>query len=122
MNRLVEWAPDLAVAIVFIGLSGYLVALILAAFVSGRTDSLGARLAQWFTAYPAQNLGGPSAALSAFAIVAVFMKHFPPQSDSGGEIQLKVFSLEFSGPSGPITLWLMCFMGFVAAIKLLRNE
>ena len=121
MNRLVEWTPDLAVAIVSIGLVGYVIALVLAAFFSGRTDSPGARLARWFTAYPAQNLGGPCAALSAFAIVAVFMKLFPSQSDTGGEIQLKVFSLEFSGPSGPITLWLMCFLGFVAAIKLLRD-
>jgi hypothetical protein len=121
MTKLVEYAPSLAIATVAIGLFGYAVALMLAAFFSGKDGSLGARLSAWFTAYPAQNLGIPCAAISAFAIVAVLLITFPPLSDASGQLAFKVFSLEFSGPSGPITLWLMCFLGFVVALKLLRT-
>lgn len=121
MLKLLDLAPDIAIGFVALGLAGYVVALALAVFASGREGSLGARLAGWFTEHPAQNLGIPTAAMSAFAIVAVLWRHFQPEAGAGKQLSLKVFSLEFSGPSGPITLWLMCFLGFVAALKLLRN-
>lgn len=120
MLRLMELAPDIAIGFVALGLIGYVVALALAAFASGRDGSAGARLAKWFTAYPAQNLGIPTSAISAFAIVAVLWRHFQSAAGAGSALSLKVFGLEFSGPSGPITLWLMCFLGFIAALKLLR--
>ena len=120
-DKLIEFAPCYALALMALGLSGYAVALILAAFFSGKSNSLGARLANWFTTHPAQNLGTPCAAISAFAIVAVLMKAFPPSSDVSTQVELKAFGLEFTGPSGPITLWLMCFLGFVAALKMLRT-
>jgi hypothetical protein len=58
--------------------------------------------------------------MSAFAIVAVLLKAFPPATNAAGQLSLKAFGLEFSGPSGPITLWLLCFLGFVIALRLLR--
>ncbi len=121
MTKLIEYAPSLAIATVAIGLFGYAIALMLAAFFSGKDGSLGARLATWFTTHPARNLGIPCAAISAFAIVAVLLKAFPSSSDASGQLAFKVFGLEFSGPSGPITLWGMCFLGFVVALKLLRT-
>jgi hypothetical protein len=121
MNKLVDYAPSLGIATVAIGLFGYGVALLLAAFFSGKDGTLGARLSTWFTTHPAQNIGIPCAAISAFAIVAVLLNAFPPSSDASGQLAFKVFGLEFSGPSGPITLWLMCFLGFVVALKLLRT-
>jgi hypothetical protein len=120
MKKLVEYAPGLAIVTVTAGLLGYAIALVLAAFFSGEKGSLGARLADWLTTAPAQNLGIPCAAISAFAIVAALLKTFPPSSDESGQLEFKAFGLEFSGPSGPITLWLMCFLGFVLALKLLR--
>ena len=121
VNKIVEYAPGLAIAAVAIGLFGYAIALMLAAFFSGKEGSLGAQLGAWFTTHPAQNLGIPCAAVSAFAIVAVLLSAFPPSSNANGQLEFKAFGLEFSGPSGPITLWLMCFLGFVAALKLLRS-
>ena len=70
MTKLVEYAPDLGIATITIGLLGYAIALALAAFFSAKEGSLGARLRTWFTNHPAQNLGIPCAAISAFAIVA----------------------------------------------------
>jgi hypothetical protein len=119
MKKIVEFAPSLAIFAVGIGLFGYAVALVLAAFFSGYEGSPGARLAYWFRAAPAQNLGIPCAAVAAFAIVASLLKVFP-SSEEKGQLEFKAFGLEFTGPSGPITLWLMCFSGFVLALKLLR--
>src|SRR6516162_4781225 len=103
MDKIVTYAPALAIAIVAIGLAGYVVALVLAAFFPGALGGRGAQLAAWFTASPAQNLGLPCAAISAFAIVAALLKVFPLSTDATGQLELKAFGLEFSGPSGPIT-------------------
>jgi hypothetical protein len=122
MDKVIEYGPAVAIIIVAIGLFGYAIALALAAFFPGALGSRGGHLAAWIMTAPAQNLGLPCAAISAFAIVAVLLKAFPPSSDANGPIQLKAFGLQFSGPAGPITLWLMCFFGFVIALKLLRTD
>ncbi len=118
MTKMLEYAPDLGIATATIGLFGYAIAVALAAFFSAREGSLGARLRTWLTNHPAQNIGIPCAAVSAYAIVAALLK----PSDASGQLAFKAFGLEFTGPSGPITLWLMCFLGFVIAIRLLRNS
>jgi hypothetical protein len=120
MNILVEYAPSLAAAAIVLGFLGYALALTLAAFFSGHENSTGARLSAWITSATAQNLGIPCAALASFGIVASLLKVFPPAVSANGQLEIKAFGLEFSGPAGPITLWLACFMGFVFALKLLR--
>jgi hypothetical protein len=122
MDKVIEYGPALAIIIVALGLLGYAIALVLAAFFPRALGGRGAQLAAWFQTAPAQNLGLPCAAISAFAIIAVLLKAFPPASGASGQLLLKAFGLEFSGPSGPITLWLMCFLGFVFALKLLRTD
>jgi hypothetical protein len=97
-----------------------MIALALAAFFPDALGGRGAQLASWFTLAAAQNIGLPCAAISAFAIVAVLLKAFPPSANAAGQLQIKAFGLEFTGPSGPITLWLMCFLAFVFALRLLR--
>ena len=120
MISLIQVAPDLAVLTVVVGVIGYLAALALAAFGSGGEGALSGRLRTWFVSAPAQNIGAPCAAMAAFSIVAILLRAFPPASNAEGLLAFKAFGLEFSGPSGPITLWLMCFLGFVFALKLLR--
>jgi hypothetical protein len=56
MKKLFEYASDLAIAAVAIGLLGYAIALVLAAFFSAEKGSLGARLADWLTTAPAPRL------------------------------------------------------------------
>jgi hypothetical protein len=65
------------------------------------------------------NIGVPFAAVGAFGIVAALWRLFPPGEGAAGEIRIEFFSLTFSGPSGPITLWVICFLCFVFALKLL---
>jgi hypothetical protein len=120
MNLLIEYAPALAIAAVGVGLLGYAVAMALAAFVPGGQDTLAGRLRAWFQTAPAQNIGLPCAAISALAVVAVLLHAFPPSPNENGAFSFKAFGLEFTGPSGPITLWLICFLAFVVALKLLR--
>ena len=118
MAKLLEHAPDLGITLAMLGLSGYAIALALAAFFSRKERSLGAWLRAWFASHPGQNLGIPCAAISAYAIVAALLK---PSLDASGQLAFKAFGLEFTGPSGPVTLWLVCFMAFIIAIKLLRT-
>lgn len=119
MTKIVGYAPALAVLLTAAGLLGYAIALFLAAFGSNDPQSLGATMKKWFMDNPAANIGIPCSAIAAFAIVAVLLRAFPSTKE-GGVLKFKVFGLEFSGPSGPITLWLMCFVGFVFAMRVLR--
>ena len=118
MSNVIEYAPGLAIAVVALGLLVYAIAAAIALFSSEWW--LREQLRGWFVAAPAQNIGIPCAAISAFAVVAVLLRTFPPTPGVDGPLGFKAFGLEFSGPSGPITLWLVCFLGFVFALKLLR--
>jgi TRAP-type C4-dicarboxylate transport system permease small subunit len=119
MTRLFEHTPDLGISLAILGVFGYAIALVLAAFFSRNPGSLGAWLRTWFASHPGQNLGIPCSAISAYAIVAALSKASP---DTADRLEFKAFGLVFSGPSGPITLWLMCFLAFIVSIKLLRTD
>jgi hypothetical protein len=119
MNKVVALAPAVAVAVTAAGLVGYAIALLLAAFFGNGPESVGASMRSWFMDSPAANIGIPCSAIAAFAIVAVLLRAFPPK-DERGALTFKAFGLEFTGPSGPITLWLMCFLGFIFAMRLMR--
>jgi hypothetical protein len=121
MNPIIENAPSMAVVIVVLGLLAYALALLLATFVGSKPGTLGAHLRAWFMSNPAQHIGIPCSAISAFAIVTVLLQVFKPAEGTDKAISFKAFGLVFSGPSGPITLWLLCFLAFVAALRLLRK-
>lgn len=61
------------------------------------------------------------AAPTSFVIVFVAL-HFSRIPKNNGVLELKFFDLEFSGPSGPITLWSLCFIVQVAGIALIRKR
>jgi hypothetical protein len=117
MCTLIELAPTLAVFLVAAGVIMYMVAILVAAFGPTLSGSISERLRAWFISAPAQNIGLPCAALASFSIVALSLRAFPPADDGSGLLTLKAFGLEFSGLSGPITLWLMCFLAFVIALR-----
>jgi hypothetical protein len=62
------------------------------------------------------NLGLPASAAGAYAVVALLLKLFPPEKQNGS-LKLKAFGLEFTGPAGPITFWIACFLAIVVAVK-----
>lgn len=68
------------------------------------------------------NIGIPASGISAFGIVSVFWSAFPQHGEAGSPLDLKFLDLQFSGPSGPITLWVLCFLAFVFAMHLLGER
>lgn len=64
------------------------------------------------------NLGLPCSAAGAYAVVALLLNVFPPAKQDNS-IKFNAFGLEFTGPAGPITFWVVCFLSFIAAIKML---
>jgi hypothetical protein len=125
IDVIIDAAPSAAILILGIGVAIYAVAII--AYVTGLGGGRSAALKEWFGVAPAQTIGLPCSAVAALAIVAILLRTISPQNGvaaaAGGNAQnlsLTAFGLEFSGPSGPVTLWLMCFLGFVIALRLLR--
>ncbi len=60
--------------------------------------------------------GLPIAGGAAFGIVTLF-EHLSTARKEGGTISFKIFNAEFSGPAGPTTLWLACFLTLLLGIK-----
>jgi len=56
-------------------------------------------------------VGLPMAAALAFIIVLLLPASY-------GRIEFKVAGMTFTGASGPVVLWLLCFLGIAPAIKL----
>jgi hypothetical protein len=94
-DRITGLVPAIGVILATIALVGYLVAGVMA-LSKGPMQSL-------FLKNPAANIGIPCSALAAFVLVYTLWKVFPPEKSD--HLSLKVFSLEFTGPSGPIGLW-----------------
>lgn len=57
-------------------------------------------------------IGLPAAALFAFIIVALFRT-------TEGKIRFRVLALDFEGASGPIVMWILCFLSIILGIKTL---
>ena len=57
-------------------------------------------------------IGLPSAALAALFVVAIL-------EVTTGTIEFEGFGFKFRGASGPIILWVICFLSIAASIKLL---
>jgi hypothetical protein len=69
------------------------------------------------------SVGVPCAAVAAVAIVALMLACFPGQEDPHGKgYTIKFASLDFSGPAGPVTLWLLVFGAFMLTVYELRDK
>jgi hypothetical protein len=58
-------------------------------------------------------VGVPLIAVFAFMIVVVMEK------TTDGEVSVKMPGFHFQGPSGPIIMWVICFLALVGAVRLL---
>lgn len=84
------------------------------AFIIGGAESMLTNPAVFEVALShfAATVGLPSAALAALCIV-VFLE------SASGPIEFEGLGFKFKGASGPIVLWMLCFLAITAAIKLL---
>ena len=60
-------------------------------------------------------VGTPMSAISAFCIVSLLKV-------TSGPIEFEAFGLKFHGASGPIILWVICFLSVTAAFHLLWTD
>jgi hypothetical protein len=60
-------------------------------------------------ANPGYLIGLPVSAVAAFGIVSVL-------EIGSGKLEFKAFGLDFTGPAGPATLWLVCYLALVGSI------
>jgi hypothetical protein len=63
-------------------------------------------------AHPRAIIGVPWAGGAAFIVVLVLRTSF-------GDVKFKILETEFAGASGPIVMWVLCFLVEVLAIRLL---
>ncbi len=63
--------------------------------------------------HPAGTLGVAMGAISAFSVVAVL------DIFARDPIEIKFFQFELKGAAGPVVLWIVCFLAFVAGTELL---
>ena len=89
--------------------------LFVGAFVIGGTLNIWSGqpwLIEIARAHFAATVGLPAAALVSLCVV-LFLEH------TSGTIELEGFGLKFKGASGPIVLWVLCFLAIATAIKML---
>jgi hypothetical protein len=61
--------------------------------------------------------GLPISAVTAFAVVSLLEQLAPATS---GKMEFKAFGLHFSGPAGPVTLWVVVYLVLVASMKIVE--
>jgi hypothetical protein len=69
-------------------------------------------LVELFQKHFAALLGVPMAALMSMCVV-ILLRY------ASGPVEFKVPGFEFQGASGQVVLWVVCFLAFVTALKLL---
>ena len=70
------------------------------------------------TGKPSYMFGLPISGAIAFAIVCLLDTIAPATKDASGNIEFKAFGLAFSGPAGPITLWIACYLTLIASMQI----
>jgi hypothetical protein len=80
-------------------------------FLYTTSDDVSAWREVEFKHFPA-TIGLPISAVGAFLVVSLFRT-------TQGTIRIRVMSITFEGASGPIIMWVLCFLAMALAIKLL---
>jgi hypothetical protein len=72
---------------------------------------------------PSFMFGLPISAAIAFAIVCVFETVAPGTAAAadGGKLSFTAFGAAFTGPAGPTTLWVVCYLTLVASMRILNG-
>jgi hypothetical protein len=66
-------------------------------------------------ANPGYLVGLPCSAVAAFGIVSML-------EISAGKLEFKAFNLDFTGPAGPVTLWVLCYLTLVGSIRMVGHS
>jgi len=107
-KALITWS---AILFLIIGFSGYLIVLFLA--TSGRSK----RLADLVFSQTAHNIGLPTCALTAIALV-ISLEAFVA---APGSITVKIIGISLEGAARPVILWVIAYLALVASMRVLRQ-
>ena len=66
-----------------------------------------------FNSKPAYTFGLPLSGFAALGIVTLLSQAVD------GKVEFKAFGLQFTGPAGPVTLWILCYWTLVGSLKIL---
>jgi len=66
---------------------------------------------------PAMTVGLPVSALAAFGVPYLYGVRTGEAENR--QLGFKAFGLEFTGPAGPVSLWVICYVAMAASMKLL---
>jgi hypothetical protein len=69
---------------------------------------------------PAYMFGLPTSGVTAFAVVSLLETLSPTSTDQSGKMEFKAFGLTFSGPAGPVTLWVTVYLVLIASMRLVK--
>jgi hypothetical protein len=114
MEKFVNLIKQGVVSIFVLGLFAY--SLLLAAHALGWGPEFMKDTKNWPYVF-----GLPISGIGAFAIVCVLEQLAPATNNPEGKLEFKAFGLTFSGPAGPITLWVVCYLTLVASIQIVKS-
>ncbi len=63
-------------------------------------------------------VGLPVSAVASFCVVYVLSSF--EETDNNEKLVIEIFDQTFSGPSGPVTLWVFCYLAITTSIALLQ--
>ena len=107
MDTFIDILTVVAVGLLMIGLLMYGILLL------GHT--FGQRWASIVGKWKDHSYELPMSGIAAFAIVSLL------RSQVDGPLEFKAFSLEFTGPAGPVTLWVVVYLSIVLSLKILKK-
>ena len=115
MDRFIQLTKQGVVVVLVIGLVVYAVLMLLYAL------DLSATATKLMTSgKPSYMFGLPISAITAFAIVSILERLAPSAKDEKGKLEFKAFGLTFSGPAGPVTLWVVVYLTLVASMQIVK--
>ncbi len=110
MDTVLGFVKNGTVVVLFVGVLAYAWLLIRAYFLGKKSTKT------MLERSPAHNFGLPFSAVASFGLVTLL------DAAVEGNLDFKAFGLEFSGPSAPLTLWVVCYITFVWSIKKVEPE
>jgi hypothetical protein len=111
MDRFVDFVKRVVVGILILGIGIYAVLVLAFAFNCPVANTLFANRA------PAYMFGLPICGITAFAVVSLLDKVTHPK-ESASMLDFKAFGLAFSGPAGPVTLWVVVYLALVGSMRM----
>jgi len=114
MQSFVETAKKCLVVISVAGIAFYAVVMLTYSFGFSPSREL-------LSSGPAPYMFGlPISGVIAFAVVALLDTLSPPSRDASGKLEFKAFGLTFSGPAGPVTLWIAVYLTLIASMQIVK--